>query len=49
MKRRLGNSLILLVLLVSFGTPLNLVQADTSPNVFINEILSKLRVLPEPT
>ena len=38
MKRRLGNSLILLVLLVSFGTPLNLVQADTSPNVFINEI-----------
>jgi predicted extracellular nuclease len=36
MKRKLVNSLILFVLLVSFGTPLNHVQAQAS--VFINEI-----------
>ncbi|HZD56215.1 MAG TPA: hypothetical protein VE136_05810, partial [Anaerolineales bacterium] len=36
MKRKLVNALILLVLLVSFGTPLNHVQAQAS--VFINEI-----------
>ncbi|MEJ2263501.1 MAG: hypothetical protein P8X95_08645 [Anaerolineales bacterium] len=36
MKRKLVNSVILLVLLASFGTPLNHVQAQA--NVFINEI-----------